>query len=198
MTYVADCHYEQGNEGRIGFDGKPGSPEVEFNPIIPQNLEKIRFSEAAVGQNHVLALDTNGHIWVWGSGQQNQLGRKILARRLVNGLVPDRLGLRDVVHVGAGAFHSFALLKDGSVYSWGLNSFGQCVLSIIAMDQRLIETYRCAIVNEDGTAEDIISYPTEVLALHPSNNDGKTVIQVSYVSLSGPYIETLLIGKQWR
>ena len=93
--------------------------------MTPDNLRNVHFTEAAVGQNHVLALDTDGHIWVWGSGQQSQLGRKILARRIANGLLPDKLALRNAVHVGAGAFHSFAVDKDGSVYAWGLNSFGQ-------------------------------------------------------------------------
>ena len=30
-----------------------------------------------------------------------------------------------MANVGAGAYHSFAVHKNGEVYSWGLNSFGQ-------------------------------------------------------------------------
>lgn len=78
------------------------------------------------GDNHVLALNDKGAVFSWGSGQQNQLGRRIIERNKLNGLQPREFGLpKGIVHIGAGAFHSFAVHQSGKVYAWGLNSFGE-------------------------------------------------------------------------
>ena len=83
-------------------------------------------TQLATGSNHVLALDKIGNVWAWGSGQQNQLGRRVLERHQVSSLTPSKFGLkRGAVLIGAGAYHSFAVQKNGDVYSWGLNSFGE-------------------------------------------------------------------------
>lgn len=78
------------------------------------------------GGNHVLALNDKGAVLSWGSGQQNQLGRRIIERNKLNGLQPREFGLpKGIVYIGAGAFHSFAVHQSGKVYAWGLNSFGE-------------------------------------------------------------------------
>jgi regulator of chromosome condensation len=46
-------------------------------------------------------------------------------RGKMHSLTPALLLRKDVVGIGAGAFHSFAVRKDGQVLGWGLNSFGQ-------------------------------------------------------------------------
>ena len=53
-----------------------------------------------------------------GNGQQAQLGRKIIERRKVNGLAPERLSLRKIALVGSGSYHSFAVDYQGNVYAW--------------------------------------------------------------------------------
>lgn len=91
--------------------------------MIP-SLKKIK--HLACGDNHVLALDEKGAVYSWGSGQQNQLGRRIVERNKLNGLQPRQFGLpKNIVQIGCGAFHSFAIHESGKVYAWGLNSFGE-------------------------------------------------------------------------
>lgn len=71
-------------------------------------------------------MNDKGAVFSWGSGQQNQLGRRIIERNKLNGLQPREFGLpKGIVHIGAGAFHSFAVHQSGKVYAWGLNSFGE-------------------------------------------------------------------------
>ena len=78
------------------------------------------------GTNHVLALAKNGAVYAWGSGQQNQLGRRIVERTKLNALVPREFGLpKSITEIGAGSYHSFAVHKNGRVYAWGLNSYGE-------------------------------------------------------------------------
>lgn len=79
------------------------------------------------GSNHVVALLSDGTVHAWGSGEQDQLGRRILERRAKQqALLPQKVGLRrGVVDIATGADHSFAVHKDGTVYGWGLNNYGQ-------------------------------------------------------------------------
>jgi regulator of chromosome condensation len=109
------------NEGIFGFDP---TTLIQLRPKLISGLSKI--VQLATGANHVLALQNNGAVFCWGSGQQNQLGRRILERRATNSLVPMAIGtLKKVDYVGAGAYNSFAVKQTGEVYSWGLNNFGQ-------------------------------------------------------------------------
>lgn len=109
------------NEGIFGFDS---STLIQLRPKLIKGLKKI--TKLAAGANHVLALQSNGVVYGWGSGQQNQLGRRILERRATNSLVPMPIGLpKKITNLGAGAYNSFAVRENGDVYSWGLNNFGQ-------------------------------------------------------------------------
>jgi regulator of chromosome condensation len=95
-----------------------------------KNIKKL-----AAGANHVLALDDKGVVWAWGSGQQSQLGRRIIERTKKEGLNPapavikhnenDRRNIK-IIDIGCGAYNSFAIDKDGNIWSWGANNYGEC------------------------------------------------------------------------
>ncbi|EGE05160.1 ran exchange factor Prp20/Pim1 [Trichophyton equinum CBS 127.97] len=109
----------RGNEGIIGFDAET---KIQPTPKLISGLKKI--THVACGDNHALAIDNRGAVFAWGSGQQNQLGRRIVERNKLNGLQPREFGLpKNITHVGCGSFHSFAVHKSGKVYGWGLNSY---------------------------------------------------------------------------
>lgn len=44
-------------------------------------------------------------------------------------LVPGVIGLSNIIDIAAGQFHSFVIRKDGRVFSWGSNNFGQTGIS---------------------------------------------------------------------
>ena len=73
----------------------------------------------------MLALDSSQHVWAWGYDQQGQLGHRTPARRKYDCLLPYRHGLKDIVKVSCGLYHSFAIDKHGRVYAWGLNNWAQ-------------------------------------------------------------------------
>ncbi|EER28305.1 Regulator of chromosome condensation family protein [Coccidioides posadasii C735 delta SOWgp] len=111
----------RGNEGILGFDA---TTRVQTTPKLIPSLKKIK--HIACGDNHALALDTKGAVFAWGSGQQNQLGRRIVERTKLNGLHPREFGLpKNITYIDCGSFHSFAIHQTGKVYSWGLNSYGE-------------------------------------------------------------------------
>jgi regulator of chromosome condensation len=134
----------QGNEGVIGFSP---TTEFQYRPTLIPGLKKV--TKLAAGANHVLALCSNGAVFAWGAGEQHQLGRRIIQRSRLNGLVPREFGLpKAMIDIAAGDTHSFAIHKNGKVYTWGLNNYGQTDVATGA-----------------GGDEAVILHPTIVTAL---------------------------------
>ncbi|KAG0636516.1 regulator of chromosome condensation 1/beta-lactamase-inhibitor protein II [Tuber brumale] len=89
----------------------------------PKNIVRV-----SIGTDHVLGLTKEGDVYAWGNDQQSQLGRRVSERRRLTGLTPRQVSLprRQVKYVATSSYHSFAITRDGSVWAWGLNQYGQC------------------------------------------------------------------------
>ena len=82
---------------------------------------------AAVGSGHTLALCADGTLAAWGDNSSGQLGNNNPAQANTASLV-DQTGVlagKTVVAIAAGTTHSLALCSDGTLASWGDNSYGQ-------------------------------------------------------------------------
>ncbi|KAJ3494795.1 hypothetical protein NLG97_g3851 [Lecanicillium saksenae] len=110
------------SDGILGFTE---SIKIQQRPMLMPTLKNI--TALAAGANHILALDTKCNVVAWGCGQQNQLGRRIIERNKMSSLIPQGMGLPrgKIVKIACGAYHSFALDKDGKLWGWGLNNFGE-------------------------------------------------------------------------
>ena len=72
-----------------------------------------------------VASDSRGKTWAWGANHLGQLGIGIAGEDVP---VPVQVsGLSDVVQVSAGSLgcHTLALKRDGTVWAWGCNFYGQ-------------------------------------------------------------------------
>lgn len=152
----------QASEGILGFSNVVGADLRQLKPVALPSLANQTIVQVATGDDHFLALTSTGQVYACGNGEQNQLGRKIIQRHKTHGLTPERLFLKNVVLVGAGAFHSFAVTKDGKAYGWGLNTFRQTGVS-----------------EADGGWEDVISTPTIIDALSVKKEGDARVVQIS-------------------
>lgn len=110
------------SDGILGFTE---DIKVRNTPMLLPSLKNIK--SLAAGSNHILALDHKGNVVAWGCGQQNQLGRRIIERNKMSSLIPQGVGLPrgKIVKIACGSYHSFAIDKDGRVWGWGLNNFGE-------------------------------------------------------------------------
>ncbi|CAI9289405.1 unnamed protein product [Lactuca saligna] len=80
----------------------------------------------AAGEAHTLALTGHGSVYSWGRGTFGRLGSGSELDRLF----PAKIEFNStekvkIVQVSAGSYHSLALSDDGSVWSWGHNTYGQ-------------------------------------------------------------------------
>ena len=116
----------RGSDGIIGF-----TPTIrtQSRPMLIPGLQGI--VKLACGSNHVVALDTSGKVYTWGSGGQFQLGRKATTRHdgPKAGLKPEccsKFNARKyAVDISAGSYHSFFIDNNKKVWGWGLNNYSQ-------------------------------------------------------------------------
>lgn len=133
------CGTFRGPEGIIGATSKDRElPTLQL--ISSPTFDRIVVVDIVSGSDHFLALDSDGKVWTWGNGQQFQLGHKVIVSRVSNSLEPRLLGLRKVVKIGAGSYHSFAITSDSKVFVWGLNNWNQVGLGKDYIGESIIES----------------------------------------------------------
>lgn len=79
----------------------------------------------AAGGSHTCALLFTGNAFCWGDNSSGQLGNGRSGAEN-NSLTPMPVSdIRDAVAIAAGAGHTCAIQRDGSVSCWGANEYGQ-------------------------------------------------------------------------
>jgi alpha-tubulin suppressor-like RCC1 family protein len=106
----------------LEHENQPG--EVDFTS---QHLLKGPIVKIATGRSHILALDTNGNVFAWGSNQKGQLGQgKADCQSLAKPCeVKQQIGNKQICQIYAGEYHSFAVTKEGEIFAWGNNQHSQ-------------------------------------------------------------------------
>ncbi len=79
--------------------------------------------QVATGPGHACAALTDGSVWCWGLNNDGQLGNNTTKNAKKNPV--QALGVAGAVAVGAGIYHSCALLASGGMMCWGDNASGQ-------------------------------------------------------------------------
>lgn len=112
----------QSIDGILGFSK---DVKIQSTPTKLPNLSNVK--QLVCGANHAIALREDGKVFIWGSGEQNQLGHRVPERKRYDSLIPAPLRLNKKYRlIGCGIDHSFAVeINKEDVWAWGLNSFGE-------------------------------------------------------------------------
>lgn len=120
--------------------------KIQATPVKLPSLKKIK--QIACGANHCLALQENGDVYIWGSGEQSQLGHRIIERKRLDALTPRLLRLKKKCRlIGCGLHHSFAVERNQKVWTWGLNSFGEAGIREGAGDDNAVVSVPTTVPN---------------------------------------------------
>ncbi len=106
--------------------------EYATAPIQVSGLDNV--IAIACGDDHSLALRSDGSVWAWGSNYHGQLGDGTFEDRTMPIEVEN---ITDVVAIAAGSEVSFALKSDGNVWAWGFNYYGQLGLGYKTISQNV-------------------------------------------------------------
>jgi hypothetical protein len=104
-------------QGRLG-DGQ--ASDTQRAPVQIPNFDHVVAIAAA--DSHTVAVRSDGNVWSWGSNLAGQLG---IEQGTDHVLSPVRTpGISGVVSIAAAGVQSFAIMPDGSIWSWGGNATG--------------------------------------------------------------------------
>ena len=110
---------EHGESGTMSFENKTGGIVLTASDSA---FFKEKITKVSVGDKHVLALDSDGHVWGWGSNHEGQLveekagGEDWSPRNLFAGTEYADLVFTDIY---AGATSSMAVDSNGNTWQWG-------------------------------------------------------------------------------
>ena len=101
------------------------APTKETRITVPTKIDTgdidIAYIDACGGS--IVLLDTAGTLWTWGRNDFHQLGYNTKTKPTKE---PQAVPLPlPVKYVAAYSSQTYAILEDGSLWSWGNNSYGQ-------------------------------------------------------------------------
>ena len=110
--------YGIGTYGELG-NGYTNNSDLPVQALFPSGTV---ITKIAVGENHNLALDSKGNVWVWGRNNYYQLGNSSTSSILRPTKVEALSNIKDIA---CGSYSSFAVNEAGEVFSCGLNANGE-------------------------------------------------------------------------
>jgi alpha-tubulin suppressor-like RCC1 family protein len=109
-------------EGQLG-DNSTGQKNTAVQVSLPGGAPLIGVTAITAGDEHTVALKTDGTVWAWGSNVKGQIGDNTQV---------NRTAAKEVTALGGGTSavtggddFTIALKTDGTVRAWGLNDYGQ-------------------------------------------------------------------------
>ena len=116
--------FGSGDNGKLGH----GDAARLYRPKAIDSIQGLFFQKIQAGGSVSLALTTSGQIWSWGTGPCIGRGPGPSESSVLLPTLIDTLVNVSIVDISLGDAHCLVLAQDCSVYSWGLNSMGQCGL----------------------------------------------------------------------
>jgi alpha-tubulin suppressor-like RCC1 family protein len=82
------------------------------------------WKQVSGGTNHTAAIKTDGTLWTWGNNPSGQLGDNTSANARITP-VTTFSGGTNWKQVASGGYTTAAIKTDGTLWTWGRNSYGQ-------------------------------------------------------------------------
>ncbi len=96
--------------------------------------------EVASGGSHSIALKSDGTVWTWGLNSGGELGNGNTALQTKAVQVQMASGaLTGIIAIAGGDGHCLALDQNGTIWSWGVNTYGQLGIGSTTLQTRAVQ-----------------------------------------------------------
>jgi len=96
--------------------------ESEKSAQVCATTWSVVYKTISAGQNHTIALKTDGSLWAWGDNNYGQLGDGTNT----SSSTPIQIGVETGwLAISAGVDYTIGLKTDGSLWAWGQNGYGR-------------------------------------------------------------------------
>ncbi len=101
-----------------------GEASSSYESYVPRQIGADSWKAVACGENHCLAIKSDGTLWGWGYNNDYRLGYETSFN---NQHAPVQIGTAQwkAIHIGLGSAHNLGIQQDGSLWAWGNNYYGQ-------------------------------------------------------------------------
>lgn len=110
-------------------------PDAADTVVVPGRFEPGRFTQVAVGNAVICALNENGNPYCWGLGEFGELGNGSAGRTVtpLRARAPEPL-----TDLAAGSLHMCAVGQSGAAFCWGLNASGRLGTGLTGEEARFL------------------------------------------------------------
>ena len=97
-----------------------GTVKTSDEPVEVIFPEGTIITQIAAGENHNVALDSNGNVWTWGRNNDYQIGNTRASQ-----YTPYKVSnIPKVIKISAGNNNTMVITENNELYAWGLNAYG--------------------------------------------------------------------------
>ncbi len=122
-TVSIDSNGQVWGWGNNGY-GQLGNNSISqvCTPVSIQGYKKT-FCNISSGYFNTIGIDKNGQVWGWGYNYYGQLGNNsVTSERTPVSILGSKKTFCNIV---SGRYHSTSIDKNGQVWTWGYNNYGQ-------------------------------------------------------------------------
>ena len=134
--------FRQGNLWTWGYNayGQLGTNDTTHRSTPVTTLSGGSNWKQVSGTYHTAAIKTDGTLWTWGYNYYGQLGNNIFGGVRATP-VTTFAGGTNWKQVSGGSYHNAAIKTDGTLWTWGRNSYGQLGINDITDRSTPVTTF---------------------------------------------------------
>ena len=109
-----------GNNGRLGN----GTTSGNISTPVTTFAGGTNWKQVSSGGYHIVAIKTDGTLWVWGAGSNGRLGNGVTTGS-ISTPITTFAGGTNWKQVSGGDTYSAAIKTDGTLWTWGYGNLGR-------------------------------------------------------------------------
>eukprot|EP01083_Nonionella_stella_P293328 997549_1 len=109
----------------IGHKSSDNNNTEIINKIQWFENQNKKITHISSGNYHGAAISKSGHVFVWGRGDEGQIGNGKKSDKFIPTLV-DAFNNTQINNISCGCHHTIGINEENKIFCWGNNRYNQC------------------------------------------------------------------------